>query len=64
MVDSYTDVSNAIITDPSFLKTLRAKGSQNVPGLVANKQQLEGELLKKNLNQNIINFYLRATQFP
>jgi hypothetical protein len=64
MVNTRTDFSNAIIDNPDFLKHLRKKGSQNIPNEIRNKQELGGELLKRNLDQSDIDTYLDVSQLP
>ena len=63
IVDTYTDFSNAIVDDPDFLKHLREKGSQNIPHEIKNKRELR-ELLRRDLPQETINWYLSLSQLP
>ena len=64
IIDTHTDFSDAIIDNPDFLKHLHEKGSQNIPDEIRNKPELREKLLRRDFNQNIIDFYLRLSQLP
>jgi uncharacterized protein YjbI with pentapeptide repeats/energy-coupling factor transporter ATP-binding protein EcfA2 len=59
-----TDFSDAVIDDPDFLKYLHEKGSQNIPDEIKNKKELRGELSKRGLDEDQIEYLLSLSQLP